>query len=327
MRHISSKTLLRFTNKRYLFVLASLLNIQSALAADVFPEPVFVSLKESNQVAQFPSQAIWQGGPKMLYNAITPDGKKLVVSSPKESSVYVFDTRTGKQLGRVKCDKASKGLKITPDGKEVYVSNEGADTISVIDLTAMKVVATIPTDDMPHNVRFTRNGNIAYVTLQGGAGLGVINTHKRKITKVIPTPGINNPHNLDLSQDESLAFIRDVSGLVGVLDLNSGKIKKVIKVGKGHAGIDVIPSGKLVFTGAIADDIVTVIDANTLETVKQIKVGFGPHGVRASKDNRWLYVSITADDQFTVIDTQTLEVVKTNKLARFPFWISVNGNP
>ena len=307
--------------------LISLLSTQVALAENLFPEPAFVSLKESNQVAQYPGQSIWQGGPKMLYNSITPDGKKLVVSSPKESSIYVFDTKTGKQLGVVKCDKASKGLKITPDGKEVYVSNEAANSISVVDLAAMKVVATIPTAEMPHNVRFTQDGKTAYVTLQGGAGLGVIDTGKRKVTKVIPTPGINNPHNLDLSKDETLAFIRDTSGLVGVLEINSGKVKKIIKVGKGHAGIDVIPNGKLVFTGAIADDVVTVIDANTYEVIKQIKVGFGPHGVRASKDNRWLYVSITADDQLAVIDTQKLEVVKTNKLASFPFWVSVNGNP
>jgi len=327
MKIIIKKPLPHFPTTRYLFALICLFNLPVVVAANLFPEPIFVSLKESNQVAQYPGQNIWQGGPKMLYNSITPDGKKLVVSSPKESSIYVFDARSGKQLGIVKCDKASKGLKISPDGKEVYVSNEGADSVSVVDLAAMKVVATIATDDMPHNVRFTRDGRTAYVTLQGGAGLGVIDTRARKVIKVIPTPGINNPHNLDLSQDETLAFIRDTSGLVGVLDLNSEKIKKVIKVGNGHAGIDVIPNGKLVFTGAIADDNVTVIDAKTFEVIKQIKVGFGPHGVRSSKDNRWLYVSITADDQLTVIDTQKLEVVKTQKLASFPFWVSVNGNP
>jgi len=316
-----------FPTSLCIFVLIGLFNLPVVLAANSFPQPFFVTLKESNQVAQFPEQNIWQGGPKMLYNAITPDGKTLVVSSPKESSIYVFDTHTGKQLGIVKCGKASKGLKISPDGKEVYVSNEGADSISVVDLVAMKVVATIATDDMPHNVRFTKDGKTAYVTLQGGAGLGVIDTHTRKVAKVIPTPGINNPHNLDLSHDESLAFIRGTSGLVGVLDLKSEKIKRVIKVGNGHAGIDVIPNGKLVFTGAIADNFVTVLDAKTFRIIKKIKVGFGPHGVRASKDNRWLYVSITADDQLTVIDTQKLEVVKTHKLASFPFWIAVNGNP
>ena len=54
-------------------VLTGLLSMPVALAADLFPEPAFVSLKESNQVAKYPGQTIWQGGPKMLYNSITLD--------------------------------------------------------------------------------------------------------------------------------------------------------------------------------------------------------------------------------------------------------------
>lgn len=298
-----------------------------ALADELFPEPVYVSLRESNQVAKYPGQTIWKGGPKMLYNSITPDGKTLVVSSPKDGGIYIFDAQSGKQLGMVKTDKAAKGLKITPDGKEVFVSNEAANNVSVVDLASKKVVATIQTEKMPHNVRFTSDGKTAYVTLQGGAGLGVIDVKSRKVTKVIPTPGIDTPHNLDLSKDEKLAFIRDTSNQVGVLDIGSGKIIKILEAGQGHAGIDVIPNGKLVFTGAIADDVVTVIDTGKLKVVKKIKVGFGPHGVRASKDNKYLYVSVTADDKVYVIDVDKLEVVKEFKVESFPFWVAVNGNP
>jgi YVTN family beta-propeller protein len=297
------------------------------LAENLFPESVYVTLRESNQIAKYPGQTIWQGGPKMLYASITPNGKTLVASSPKKGGIYIFDAGSGKQLGMVKTGKAAKGLKISPDGKVVFVSNESGNSVSVVDLALKKVVATIKTPKMPHNVRFTQDGKTAYVTLQGGAGLGVIDVKKRKLAKVIPTPGIGTPHNLDLSKDEKLAFIRDLSGLVGVLDLVSEKIKKIIKVGQGHAGIDVIPNGKLVFTGAIADDVVTVIDANTFHVVKQIKVGFGPHGVRASKDNHYVYVSVTADDKVYVIHTEKLTVVKEFKVKSFPFWVAVNGNP
>lgn len=303
------------------------LTCSQTIADDLFSEPVYVSLRESNQVVKYPGQTIWKGGPKMLYTSITPDGKTLVVSSPKEGGIYIFDTQSGRQLGMVKTDKASKGLKITPDGKEVFVSNEGANSVSVVDLASKKVVATIKTDEMPHNVRFTNDGKTAYVTLQGGAGLGVIDVKNRKVRKVIPTPGIDTPHNLDLSKDEKLVFIRDASNKVGVLNLMTGKIKTILEVGHGHAGIDVIPNGKLVFTGAIADDVVTVIDATTLKVVKKIKVGFNPHGVRASKDSKYLYVAVTTDNKVSVIDIDKLEVVKEFKAENFPFWAAVNGNP
>jgi len=304
----------------------SAVSVQASPEA-LFPESVYLTLRESNQVAKYSGQTIWNGGPKMLYNSITPDGKTLVVSSPAKSGIYIYNAQSGEQLGMVTTDKAAKGLNITPDGKEVFVCNEAANNVSVVDLASKKVVATIPTEKTPHNVRFSNDGKIAYVTLQGGAGLGVIDVKTRKVTKIIPTPGIDSPHNLDLSKDEKRAFIRDAANHVGVLNLESGKIEKILEVGQGHAGIDVIPNGKLVFTGAIADDVVTVIDASTLQVVKKIKVGFGPHGVRASKDNKYLYVAVTADDKFQVIDIEKLEVVKEFKVESFPFWVAVNGNP
>jgi YVTN family beta-propeller protein len=163
--------------------------------------------------------------------------------------------------------------------------------------------------------------------LQGGAGLGVIDTASRKVTKVIPIPGLEGPHNLDLSKDEKTAFVRDTGNSVAAVDLASGKVKKLMKTGNGHAGIDVFPNGKYVVTGAIADEFITVMDAEKLEVIQQIKVGNGPHGVRASKDNRWLYVAVTADDKVVVVDTKTWKVTKEYKVGSFPFWVAVNGNP
>lgn len=314
--------------KTYISVLlAGCLGVPALQADGLFPEPVFVTLKESDQVARYPGQMLWPGGPKMLYNAVTPDEQTLVVSSPKEGSLYIFDAKSGKQLGNIACGKDAKGVKISPDGRTAYVANEGAASVSVVDLAGLKLVATIPVKEMPHNIRFRADGEVAYVTLQGGAGLGVIDTRLRKMTRVIPTPGIDTPHNLDLSRDEKRVFIRDASNKVGVLDLNTEQMIKIIKVGNGHAGIDVTPDGRYAVTGAIADEVVTVIDAATLEVVKTVKVGFGPHGVRASRDNRWLYVAVTASDQVTVIDGRNVEIAQTFDVASFPFWLAVNGNP
>jgi len=300
----------------------------TAFATDqYFPEDIYATLKDSGQIAKYSGQQIWQGKPVMLYNSVTPDAKRLVVSSPKLRSIFIFDTATGNILSQVKVGKASKGLKISPDGKQVYVANEGEASVSVVDLNSYKLITTIQTEDMPHNIRFSDDGKLAYVTLQGGAGLGVIDTNSHKVLKVIPIPGLIGPHNLDISADGKTAFVRDTSNTVAVLDLQTEKVKKTISVGQGHAGIDVIPNGKYVVTGAIADDIVTIIDAKTLDVVKKIKVGFGPHGVRASKDSRWIYTVVTADEKMVVIDTKTLEVVKEFSVASFPFWLAVNGNP
>ena len=302
-------------------------SIATAKASNAeFPETVYISMKKSGTMETFPAETVWKGGPNMLYNAITPDGKRVLSTSPSSDTVYIFDTENGKQLAIIKVGKAPKGVKITPDGKYAYVSNQGSAEVSVIDLASLTVIDSIKTEDGPHNVRFTRDGKTAYVTLQGGAGIGIIDTTSRKMTKVIAVPGITGPHNLDLSSDEKTAYVRDFVHHVAVLDLVSEKVTKVITVGNGHGGIDVTPDGKYAVTAAIGDNIISVIDTDTL-AVKSIKVGNGPHGIRASKDSQWFYVTLTKDNAVAVVNTKSMKVDKTIAVGKFPFWVAVKGNP
>gem|GEM_PF-88469 len=291
-----------------------------------FHEPVYISMKKSGTVEVFPSRKSWPGGPNMLYDAVTPNGRRLLVTSPSTNKVYVFDTGSGRQLSVLDTGKAPKGVKVSPDGRWAYVSNQGSANISVVDLAKLQVVDTIAVKAGPHNARFTRDGRLAYVTLQGGAGLGVVDTAKRKLVRVIPIPGITGPHNLDLSADEKTAFVRDFVQHVAVVDLAAGKVRRVLTVGKGHGGIDVTPDGRYAATAAIADNFVTLIDTHTFKTWK-IPVGKGSHGIRASRDSRWLYVTLTAENAVAVIDLEKRKLVKKISTARFPFWVALVGNP
>lgn len=291
-----------------------------------FPETTFITMKGSATVETFPGQVVWQGGPDMLYDAVTPDGKRVLATSPSDNSVYILDAGTGKQLAVIPVGKAPKGVKVMPNGHYAYVSNQGSADVSVIDLDKLAVVDSIKVAEGPHNVRFTKDGSLAYVTLQGGAGIGVIDTLKRKMVRVIPVPGITGPHNLDLSADEKTAYVRDFVHHVAVLDLNSGKVRKVITVGNGHGGIDVLPDGRYVATAAIGDHIVSLIDPETFQ-VTNIEVGDGPHGIRASRDSHWIYVTLTKENAVAVINTATLKVEKKIAVGKFPFWVAVQGNP
>lgn len=237
----------------------------------------------------------------------------------------MFDTKNGKQLAIIKVGKAPKGVKVSPDGKIAYVSNQKSNDISVVDLNKLNVAYTIKVGKGPHNTRFTKNGKIAYVTLQGGTGLGVIDVKSHKMIKMIPIAGITGPHNLDLSKDEKTAFVRDFVHNVAVLDLTTGKVKKVIKVGNGHSGLDVTPDGKYAIAGAIGDTFLSVIDTKTLN-VQKIDLGTASHGIRASKDSKWLYVTLPKANAIAVINLHTMKVVKKIAVGKFPFWVSVQGN-
>ena len=293
-----------------------------------FPAPTYVAVQHSGDVEVLPAGEAWPGIEGAHYNALSPDGTRLLVSGFKTGDVHVLDARSGERLATLPIGAVAQGVKIAPDGRHGLAMAQADDVVAVIDLDAGERVASIPVGAGPHNAVFSADGALAYVTLQGGGAIAVIDMQTRQKVDEIPTPGLETPHNLDLSEDGRRLWIRDFVGQVGVLELASETMLATFPVGNGHGGIDVLPGGRYVATGAIADSVVTVIEAQALEVVASVEVGTGPHGVRASRDGRYLYASLTADDAIAVIDTETLEVVRREPLAgAFPFWIAVPGNP
>jgi len=300
----------------------------NAALEEVVPQPIYVAVQNSGDVEVLPSQQAWSGVEGAHYDALGPDGSRLLVSGFKTGNVYSIDTSTGKIQGSVPIGGVAQGVAISPDGRYGLAMAESIGLVAVIDLDKMELVKKIPVGKKPHNARFSADGKLAYVTLQGEGKIAVIDMDTLAKIRDIPTPGLDTPHNVDLSDDGRYLWVRDFIGHVGVLDPQNETMIKVLGVGKGHGGIDVVPGGKYVATGAIADSVVTVIDQSSREIVANVNVGTGPHGVRASKDGRWIYAAVTADNTVAVIDTRTLELARRIPLdGKFPFWIAVPGNP
>lgn len=294
---------------------------------DLFPAPVYVTLQSSHSVEVMPTGTNWADLHGAHYDAISPDGKLMLVSSKDLPEAYLVDVHSGKKLATYEIGPTPQGVAIGPNGRWGLAVSAGGGTIAVIDLKTQKMVKSVPVGKVPHNIRFTDDGKLAYVTLQGGTGVAVVDVATWKKIDEIPVAGIKGPHNLDLSADGKTLWVRGLVGKVAAVDIASRKELAVIPVGLGHAGIDVIPGGRYVFTGAIADHLVDVIDPTTFKVIKRIDVGQGPHGVRASKDGRWVYVGVTGTDKLAVIDTNTLEVVKQIPThGKLPFWVTVLGN-
>lgn len=294
---------------------------------DLFPAAVYVTLQTSNTVESLPSGKVYEGLPNAHYDAISPDGSRLLVSSAVQPEAWLVDTHDGKKLGTFKIGPTPQGVAISPDGRWGLAVSAGGDAVAVIDIKQAKLVKSIAVGKTPHNIRFTTNGKLAYVTLQGAGAIATIDMQKLEKTGEFPVPGLPHPHNLDLSADGKTMWIRGLVAKVAAVDLATHKVLAVIPVGLGHAGIDVIPGGRYVFTGAVADHVVDVIDPKTFKVIKRIDVGQGPHGVRASRDGRWVYAGVTATDKLAVIDTRTLEVVKQIPTGgKLPFWLTVAGN-
>ncbi|HEX5961155.1 MAG TPA: cytochrome D1 domain-containing protein [Rhodanobacteraceae bacterium] len=299
----------------------------AAKSANLFPAPVYVTLQASNAVENLPSGKVFDGLPDAHYDAISPDGSRLLVSSATLPEAWLVDARNGEKLGTFEIGPTPQGVAISPDGRWGLAVSAGGDSVAVIDIKQAKLVKSIAVGKTPHNIRFTANGKLAYVTLQGAGAIAVIDMQMLAKIGEFPVPGLPHPHNLDLSANGKTLWIRGLVAKVAAVDLATHKVLAVIPVGLGHAGIDVIPGGRYVVTGAVADHVVDVIDPKTFKVIQRIDVGQGPHGVRASRNGRWVYAGVTATDKLAVIDTRTWKVVEQiSTHGKLPFWPTVAGN-
>jgi YVTN family beta-propeller protein len=292
-----------------------------------FPAPVYVTLQGSNKVEILPSGKTCDGLPGAHYVAVSPDGRRMLVSSANQPEAYLVDTRDCRKLATFEVGPVTQGVQISPNGHWGLVVSAGNSTVTIIDMRTAKAAKTIAVGKTPHNARFTADSKLAYVTLQGAGAVAVVDMQTLKKTGEFPVLGLPHPHNLDLSANGKILWIRGLVSKVAAVDLKSHKVLAVIPVGLGHAGIDVIPGGRYVFTGAIADHVVDVIDPKALKVIKRIDVGQGPHGVRASSNGHWVYAGVTGTNKVAVIDTRTLDVVKQIPVSgTIPFWVAVAGH-
>lgn len=299
---------------------------------NLFPTPVYVTLQGTGAVENMATGRTWHGLASAHYDALSPDGTRLLVSSATTPDAFLVDTRNGKTLATFAIGPVLQGVKISPDGKWGLVVSAGKGTVSVIDLHTRQLVKTIPVGmgpdhapvgSGPHNAIFTPDSKLAYVTLEGGGGVAVLDMHSLTRIGEFPVPGLALPHNLVLSPDGRTLWIRGFVGQVAAVDVRSHKVLALIPVGAAHAGIDITADGRHVFTGGIGGSTVDVIDAHTFKVLDRIDVGTGPHGVRVSRNQRWVYAGVTGTDKVAVIDAKTFKVVaQVPTDGKVPFWIA-----
>lgn len=80
---------------------------------------------------------------------LSPDGRRLWVTSLADGLVYVYDAASRKLLGHVAVGKCPNWITFSPDGKYVCISNSDSNNASIIDAEAMHEVARVPVGQGP----------------------------------------------------------------------------------------------------------------------------------------------------------------------------------
>nr|WP_223243502.1 YncE family protein [Streptomyces sp. CBMA123] len=147
--------------------------------------------------------------------AVSPDGRRVYVPSPLNSSVTVIDTATDTVAATVHF-RGAFGAAFSPDGTRAYVSNSQDRTLAVIDTATATITSTITVDWLPQGVAVSPDGSRIYV----GSALGttsVVDATTNTMVGSIPTGGWSTAVLAD--PDGSRLYVSSLTnGTVSIVD-------------------------------------------------------------------------------------------------------------
>jgi YVTN family beta-propeller protein len=176
----------------------------------------------------------------------------------------------------------------------IYVTNEGSGELSVIDPVNHDVIATVKLGKRPRGIHASPDGKTIYVALSGSP---------------FAPPGV----------DESTLPPPDKSADgIGVFDVATNKLVKVIAGGSDPEEFDLSKDGSLIYVSNEDTGAASIIDLAAGKVIKTIAVGDEPEGVTTSPDGKFVYVTSEEDGAVFVIDTASSKLIKQFKVGHRP---------
>jgi YVTN family beta-propeller protein len=258
---------------------------------------------------------------------ITPDGRKVYVSSDGASTVSVIDTATDRVIGQIEVGANPHGLAISPDGRQILVSGFGSNRAVLIDTTTDRVVGEIPVPQ-PHNATISPDGRTAYVASQsqGATALVAVDLTRRTVMGRVPLD--KTPRALDWSPDGARVYFT-VAGAaaIQVLDPTTSQITRQIPVGASPHFAPFTGDGRIALAVAQGPGELQLVDPAMNAVSAAVAVGSAPHWVASTSDGRLAYVTNEGSNDVSVVDLTSRRVLATIPVGNAPRKVAVQPGP
>jgi len=249
---------------------------------------------------------------------ITPDGKKLYVSSTDSGVVEVIATANDTIISSINVGAMPAGLSITPDGKQVIVSVGGANQAAVID-TASDTVVSQTTVAKAHNAAISPDGHLAYVASQVSAAPAIVAVD---LTAAAAQPKsfsiAKSPRALADAPWGKIYFSAQGDDALEVMDPATGQVGTPIATGGSPHDTRPTLDGKLELVVSQTAGELELIDPNLASVVAKVATGKMPHWIGLSSDGLRAYVTNEGDNNVVVVDLNAKSVTQTIAIGNAP---------
>ncbi|MEU4605537.1 YncE family protein [Kribbella sp. NPDC023972] len=241
----------------------------------------------------------------------TRDGKTAFASQMETHTVWQIDVASRRVRRNLDVEGAwTKVLALSPDERTLYAANWISHDVSVIDLPSWRVRKVIPTVHTPRGLYPAPDGRTLYVAGYENGELARLDLRTGKQTTLLRTGGAMR----HLVGDGRRLYASDMgTASVYVVDLASGKARRLAKVDDHPNTIDLSPDGRVLFVSCRGRNnpksyyipgpewgSVVVVDATTGRPLDAIVAGNQTTGLDVSEDGALLAISDFLDNRIRV---------------------------
>jgi DNA-binding beta-propeller fold protein YncE len=237
--------------------------------------------------------------------AISPDGRRLLVSASTARVVDVIDTRRGRIIGRFPSGDQPHENNYSRDGKSIYHASIGPVFTDTDD----------PAEDATKGERIFEIVDARTLRVKRRIDFG-------KELAAFGVGASSAVRPMAISPDERYVYVQ-LSFLHGFLeyDLKAGRPTRLALLppssrarrltrqdyllDSAHHGLAFNPKGTKLCAAATMSDYAAIVSRRTLRMEHAVRVGHTPYWSTSSEDGRYCFVSVSGDDRVSVISFRT----------------------
>jgi len=175
-------------------------------------------------------------------------------------------------------------LVVSKDESRIFTANVNSDTISILDRNKNGDISgwietPILVGKGPEGFDVSPDGKEIWAANSNDGTLSIVDVGARKVVQTLDLHN-KRANRVKFTPDGKLVLVSDLeTGELVILDAAARKEVKRMKLGRGVAGILIVPDGSKAYVAVSPDSQIAVIDLNTLSVTGKIDTGRGPDGM------------------------------------------------
>jgi YVTN family beta-propeller protein len=195
------------------------------------------------------------------YVAVTPDGRRVLVTNWCSSDLSVIDAATAKEIARIPLrGKHPRGIAVSPDSRTAYIALMGSDRVVRVDLASRAVSDYARTGDGPRHIVISRDGRTLFITNNGDGTVSKLDRASGSVVRWVRTG--TEPRSLAISSDGGAIYsVNYQSSTVTKLRTSDLAVVDEVKTDYHPIGITYEPTRRAVWVACYGGSILVFDDS------------------------------------------------------------------